>query len=146
MPILQLMKFWAASGKADNCKTSLPNFYSQLHCKVITDMTKPTKLTEVCVNTHVRMGSTVFFPSQGNLAARNRCSWCCQQYSVLQDLFSPLENLNLKSPLQENCMSFHYWCCFQGMEGAARGLRGHPSMDNLTLPIAPQNGLSWKGP
>lgn len=63
------MKFWAASGKADNCKTSLPNFYSQFHCEVITDMTKPTKLTEVCVNTHVRMGSTTFSSSQGNLAA-----------------------------------------------------------------------------
>lgn len=52
------MKFWAASGKADNCKTHLPNFHSQLHCKVITDMTKPSKLTGVCVNTRVRMVST----------------------------------------------------------------------------------------
>lgn len=33
-------------------------------------MTKPTKLTEVCVNSCVRMGSTTFSPSQANLEAQ----------------------------------------------------------------------------
>ena len=63
------MKFWAASGKTDNCKTSLPNFHSQLHCKAITDMAKTTKLTGGCVNAHAEMGRPTFSSSQGNLAA-----------------------------------------------------------------------------
>lgn len=63
------MKFWAASGKTENCKTNLPNFYSQLHCKAITDTVKTIKLTEVYVNAHVGMGNITFSYSQGNLAA-----------------------------------------------------------------------------
>lgn len=63
------MKFWAASGKTDNCKNILPNFHSQLHCETIKDTAETAKLAGVCVKAHVGMGSTTFSSSQGNLVA-----------------------------------------------------------------------------
>lgn len=145
MPIPQLMKFWAASGKADNCKTRLPNFHSQLHCKVITDMTNPAKLTEVCVNTHVRMGSTTFSLSQGNLAAQRGQENKEQMILVLPamlnvagPLFSSPDNLNLQSPLQENHRSFHYWCCSHGQGPGQASMDIHPSQSTTEW-------SEWKG-
>lgn len=63
------MKFWAASGKTDNCKTNLPNFHSQLHCKATADTAKTAKLRGVRLSAHVGIGSTTFSSSQGSLAA-----------------------------------------------------------------------------
>lgn len=131
------MKFWAASGKADNCKTSLPNFHSQLHCSHYRyDKTHQTH-RGVCEHT-CENGSTTFSPSQGNLAAwgdrrtRNRCSWCCQEYQCCRTLSFPTWEPDSGMTSARKPYELSLLMVLPAMERAARG----PKPCIHTIPIA----------